>query len=126
ACLRAVRSCGGFPGAPRRAPAGAARRAGTNVFHLRRGKRSSTFWTGSERFAVLMRGELMSSAFTRRAFVAAVAAVAAGRPAFAPPPGRVRRFAPVALPMQNTDAMLSFYRRLGFPMRETANAVSVY
>src|SRR6185436_7700278 len=78
------------------------------------------------RFAVLMRGELMSSAFTRRAFVAAVAAVAAGRQAFAQPPGRVGGFDHVALPMQNTDAMLSFYRRLGFPMRETANAVSVY
>ena len=32
----------------------------------------------------------------------------------------------VALPMQNTDAMLAFYRRLGFPMVETRSAVSVY
>ena len=28
--------------------------------------------------------------------------------------------------MQNTEAMLAFYRRLGFEIRETANAVSVY
>ena len=40
--------------------------------------------------------------------------------------GRVRGFDHVALPIQNTDAMLAFYRRLGFPMREGTSAVSVY
>src|SRR5262245_57199268 len=32
----------------------------------------------------------------------------------------------VALPMQNTDAMLAFYRALGFQMAENPQAVSVY
>lgn len=41
-------------------------------------------------------------------------------------PGRVSGFDHVALPMQNTDAMLTFYRSLGFDVRETANVVSVY
>jgi catechol 2,3-dioxygenase-like lactoylglutathione lyase family enzyme len=40
--------------------------------------------------------------------------------------GRVSGFDHVALPMQNTDAMLAFYRRLGFEIRETTSAVSVY
>jgi len=38
----------------------------------------------------------------------------------------VRGFDHVALPMQNTEAMVTFYRSLGFPMSENANAVSVY
>jgi catechol 2,3-dioxygenase-like lactoylglutathione lyase family enzyme len=66
---------------------------------------------------------------TRRRFVTAVAAAGAltgvtdmaGQDA-----GRVTGFDHVALPMQNTDAMLAFYRGLGFQLRETANAVSVY
>jgi catechol 2,3-dioxygenase-like lactoylglutathione lyase family enzyme len=40
--------------------------------------------------------------------------------------GRVSGFDHVALPMQNTDAMLAFYRSLGFDVRETASVVSVY
>ncbi len=40
--------------------------------------------------------------------------------------GRVSGFDHVALPMQNTDAMVAFYRGLGFQMVESANAVSVY
>ena len=44
----------------------------------------------------------------------------------AQPFNRVSGFDHVALPMQNTDAMLAFYRRLGFDMRESAAAVSVY
>lgn len=32
----------------------------------------------------------------------------------------------VALPLQNTDAMVAFYRGLGFQTSENANAVSVY
>ena len=41
-------------------------------------------------------------------------------------PGRVSGFDHVALPMQNTDAMLAFYRSLGFEIRENPNLVSVY
>jgi catechol 2,3-dioxygenase-like lactoylglutathione lyase family enzyme len=40
--------------------------------------------------------------------------------------GSVRGFDHVALPMQNIDAMLAFYRGLGFQIIETANACSVY
>jgi len=40
--------------------------------------------------------------------------------------GDVSSFDHVALPMQNTEAMLAFYRRLGFRMNETANTISVY
>jgi len=40
--------------------------------------------------------------------------------------GRVRGFDHVALPMRNTDAMVAFYRGLGFETTETAGAVSVY
>src|SRR6185437_4520467 len=40
--------------------------------------------------------------------------------------GRIRGFDHVALPMQNTDAMLAFYRGLGLEVKESANACSVY
>jgi catechol 2,3-dioxygenase-like lactoylglutathione lyase family enzyme len=52
----------------------------------------------------------------------------AGAPmsALAQQPGRVRGFDHVALPMQNTDAMLAFYRGLGFEVRENAAACSIY
>ena len=39
---------------------------------------------------------------------------------------RVSGFDHVAVPMQNVDAMVAFYRRLGFQMSENENAVSVY
>jgi catechol 2,3-dioxygenase-like lactoylglutathione lyase family enzyme len=39
---------------------------------------------------------------------------------------RVSGFDHVAVPMQNTDAMVTFYRRLGFQISENANTVSVY
>jgi catechol 2,3-dioxygenase-like lactoylglutathione lyase family enzyme len=39
---------------------------------------------------------------------------------------RVNGFDHVAVPMQNTDAMVAFYRRLGFDMTENENAMSVY
>jgi uncharacterized protein len=42
------------------------------------------------------------------------------------PTGRVAGLDHVALPMQNTDAMVAFYRALGFQMTENANAVSVH
>jgi catechol 2,3-dioxygenase-like lactoylglutathione lyase family enzyme len=40
--------------------------------------------------------------------------------------GGIRGFDHVALPMQNTDRMMAFYRALGLQMSETAGAVSVY
>lgn len=40
--------------------------------------------------------------------------------------GKISGFDHVALPMQNTEAMLAFYRKLGCEIRETASAVSVY
>jgi catechol 2,3-dioxygenase-like lactoylglutathione lyase family enzyme len=57
-----------------------------------------------------------------------VAAGAAGHGASlgAQSPGRVSGFDHIALPMQNTDAMLAFYRILGFDVRETTSVVSVY
>jgi catechol 2,3-dioxygenase-like lactoylglutathione lyase family enzyme len=60
----------------------------------------------------------------RRGFVTALAAAAG--PAAAQPANKVRGFDHVALPMQNTDAMLAFYRGLGFDINEGAAAVSVY
>jgi len=65
---------------------------------------------------------------SRRAFVRTVAAIAAApaSPVRAQDSGRVAGFDHVALPMQNVDAMLAFYRGLGFEMSETPNAVSVY
>jgi catechol 2,3-dioxygenase-like lactoylglutathione lyase family enzyme len=70
-------------------------------------------------------------AITRRRFVEAAAAAAAagiGRRADGQTSAanRVGGYDHVALPMQNTDAMLAFYRKLGFEIRESAAAVSVY
>ncbi|MBI2187888.1 MAG: VOC family protein [Acidobacteria bacterium] len=66
---------------------------------------------------------------SRRRFVKAIAAAAAtGSTATvaAQRSGGVRGFDHVAVPMQNTDAMVAFYRALGFPLNETPTAVSVY
>jgi catechol 2,3-dioxygenase-like lactoylglutathione lyase family enzyme len=69
---------------------------------------------------------------TRRRFVksAAAAAVAAAGVETAAqgqaPANRVGGYDHVALPMQNTDAVVAFYRKLGFDIRESAAAVSVY
>jgi catechol 2,3-dioxygenase-like lactoylglutathione lyase family enzyme len=69
----------------------------------------------------------MRQSFTRRRFVKHVAAASAGGPvAVAQQTGGIRGFDHVALPMQNTDAMLAFYRGLGLEVRENANACSVY
>jgi catechol 2,3-dioxygenase-like lactoylglutathione lyase family enzyme len=71
----------------------------------------------------------MATKSSRRTFVKTiVAASAAGRTIEigAQQPGKVTGFDHVALPMQNTEAMLAFYRSLGFEIRESANAVSVY
>jgi len=71
----------------------------------------------------------MPTKSSRRTFVKSiVAAGAVGAPARigAQQPGKVSGFDHVALPMQNTDAMIAFYRSLGFTIRESTNAVSVY
>jgi len=71
----------------------------------------------------------MATKSSRRMFVKTiVAASAVGRTIEigAQQPGRVTGFDHVALPMQNTEAMLAFYRSLGFDIREGANAISVY
>src|SRR5215831_14829235 len=62
---------------------------------------------------------------SRRAFVG-VAAAATSLPMGAQPAGRVTGFDHVALPMQNTNAMLAFYRGLGFDVNEGAQACSIY
>jgi catechol 2,3-dioxygenase-like lactoylglutathione lyase family enzyme len=41
-------------------------------------------------------------------------------------PGSIRGFDHVALPMQNSEAMIAFYRRLGCDVTENPNACSVY
>jgi catechol 2,3-dioxygenase-like lactoylglutathione lyase family enzyme len=63
---------------------------------------------------------------SRRKFVRNAAAAAGASTVAAQQTGSVRGFDHVALPMQNTDAMLAFYRGLGFPVTEGANACSVY
>ncbi len=65
----------------------------------------------------------------RRCFLETVvgaAVVATGEGASAQPAGSIRSFDHVAVPLQNTEAMLAFYRGLGLQLNETANAVSVY
>jgi catechol 2,3-dioxygenase-like lactoylglutathione lyase family enzyme len=71
----------------------------------------------------------MQTKTSRRRFVQTIVAVgAAGTNTrlAAQQAGKVSGFDHVALPMQNTDAMVSFYRSLGFEVRENANLVSVY
>jgi catechol 2,3-dioxygenase-like lactoylglutathione lyase family enzyme len=63
---------------------------------------------------------------TRRKFVAGAAAALAPGQAGAQAAGGIRGYDHVALPMQNTGAMLAFYRALGLEVKESANAVSVY
>jgi catechol 2,3-dioxygenase-like lactoylglutathione lyase family enzyme len=71
----------------------------------------------------------MSKSFSRRTFVTTIVTAAAATGATGaqvPQDGRVRGFDHVALPMQNTEAMVAFYRALGCETSETAGAVSVY
>ena len=70
----------------------------------------------------------MEQESSRRRFISGVVAGAsvAGSRAVAQPAGSIRGFDHVALPMQNTDAMLAFYRGLGLQVSENANACSVY
>ena len=66
---------------------------------------------------------------SRRRFVQAVAGAAAFagvQGTSAQPAAGIRGFDHVAVPMQNTEAMVAFYRGLGLQLNETANAVSVY
>ena len=73
--------------------------------------------------------ELMPKTSSRRTFVKTMVTAAATTGASAgqaQQPGGIRGFDHVALPMRNTEAMLTFYRALGCQMSETAGAVSVY
>src|SRR5579863_3658924 len=62
---------------------------------------------------------------SRRGFLRTAVAAGTG-PVAAQSPGRVRGFDHVALPMQNTEAMLAFYRALGLDVTEGPTACSVY
>ncbi len=71
----------------------------------------------------------MTQTSSRRRFVKTIVTTAAAASASgvrAQQAGSVRGFDHVALPMQNTEAMVTFYRGLGFQTNETATAVSVY
>jgi catechol 2,3-dioxygenase-like lactoylglutathione lyase family enzyme len=70
----------------------------------------------------------MAQNSSRRRFVHGVTAgvVVGASGARAQTAGRVQGFDHVALPMQNTVEILAFYRGLGFQVRETENAISVY
>jgi len=71
----------------------------------------------------------MPTSTSRRRFVKTIVAVGAVNRsvgAHAQESGRIGGFDHVALPMQNTDAMLAFYRSLGCQIRESTAAVSVY
>ena len=65
------------------------------------------------------------SRVSRRKFIGGMVAFS-GAAAAQQPAGGIRGFDHVALPMQNTDAMLAFYRSLGLQVAENAQAVSVY
>ncbi len=64
----------------------------------------------------------MTRRISRRKIIAAAVASRAA----AQTPGTISGFDHVALPMQNTEAMLTFYRGLGLQIVENQNAVSVY
>ncbi len=63
---------------------------------------------------------------SRRGFIGRIAVAGAVTQVRGQPAGRVSGFDHVALPMQNTEAMLAFYRGLGFDVVENAVACSVY
>jgi catechol 2,3-dioxygenase-like lactoylglutathione lyase family enzyme len=64
--------------------------------------------------------------FLKRALVGASASAATAGSSLLAQSNGIRGFDHVALPMQNTDAMLSFYRALGFQVNEGAQACSVH
>jgi catechol 2,3-dioxygenase-like lactoylglutathione lyase family enzyme len=67
----------------------------------------------------------MRAGSSRRGFLRGVAATG-GASLAAQSPGRLAGFDHVALPMQNTDAMIAFYRGLGLQVAESPNICSVY
>jgi catechol 2,3-dioxygenase-like lactoylglutathione lyase family enzyme len=71
----------------------------------------------------------LSISASRRTFVRSLLAAGASAGSAelaAQETGKVAGFDHVALPMQNTEAMIGFYRSLGFAINETPNIVSVY
>jgi len=75
----------------------------------------------------------MADEASRRKFIRNMAAASAAvgtavgcQHSVAQQAGRVRGFDHVALPMENTDAMLAFYRALGCDVVERDTACSVY
>jgi catechol 2,3-dioxygenase-like lactoylglutathione lyase family enzyme len=69
----------------------------------------------------------MSQNSSRRGFISAAASVSSGwSVARAQQSGSIRGFDHVALPMQNSEAMIAFYRGLGCDVTEGPNACSVY
>jgi catechol 2,3-dioxygenase-like lactoylglutathione lyase family enzyme len=71
----------------------------------------------------------MKNGISRRTLIRSVAAASAfagGSRVAAQPHGGIRGFDHVALPMEHTEEMLSFYRGLGLQVVENANACSVY
>jgi catechol 2,3-dioxygenase-like lactoylglutathione lyase family enzyme len=75
---------------------------------------------------LLVRDETLDRAVMALRAANHVVTAASDVAAQAQPAGRVAGFDHVALPMQNTDAMVAFYRALGFQMTENPNAVSVH
>ncbi len=67
---------------------------------------------------------------TRRTFIKQVigvgAGAASGASASAQGNGQIAGFDHVAVPMRNTDAMVAFYRQLGFTVREGGRICSVH
>ena len=70
--------------------------------------------------------KLTNNNVSRRGFVQTAVAAAGAAKIPAQQTGSVRGFDHVALPMQNTAAMMAFYRGLGFQVTESARACSVY
>src|SRR5437764_3140390 len=71
----------------------------------------------------------MSRTPSRRTFVKTIVAAGATVNAArgeAQQAGRVRGFDHVAIPIQNTDAMLTFYRALGFTVNEREHFYSIH
>ena len=62
----------------------------------------------------------------RREFVSALAVAGTAAAQTTQSTNRVTGFDHVALPMQNTEAMVAFYRGLGFDVTQNAVACSVY
>jgi catechol 2,3-dioxygenase-like lactoylglutathione lyase family enzyme len=71
----------------------------------------------------------MKDGVSRRTLIKRVATagvLAGGSGVAAQPPVGIRGFDHVALPMEHTEEMLAFYRRLGLQVIENGNACSVY